>query len=346
MGTTAAPRAVDPALRVAGGDGLTARAIAEAAARLAAPSPVVRGALDLLDAGDAPARTLAARLSQSPELAAQVLRLANSAAFGGRADSIDAAVVRLGEQTLRALLLAAETYSLLEGPLPVYGLPRLALFRHSNDVAETAQSLAKQSAAARGGQAFLAGLLHDLGKPILAAVAAEGTASVGPCGDLDGERRVFGTDHARVGTWIARRWGLPEELCDAIEYHHSPVPPDEPVARAVWLGDIVAHAASGSIGAMERLPLAADACGMSSDALEALLTASPAAEGPQRPPGLTDREIEVLRALATGSTAKQVARELGCSVSTVHNHLHHVYGKLDVAGQSQALLLARERGWV
>jgi DNA-binding CsgD family transcriptional regulator len=50
--------------------------------------------------------------------------------------------------------------------------------------------------------------------------------------------------------------------------------------------------------------------------------------------------------LATGAAAKQVALQLGCSVSTVHNHLHHVYRKLNVTGQAQALLLAREMGWV
>ena len=49
---------------------------------------------------------------------------------------------------------------------------------------------------------------------------------------------------------------------------------------------------------------------------------------------------------ASGQAAKQVAHELGCSASTVHNHLHHIYRKLDVSGQAQALLLARERGWV
>jgi len=54
----------------------------------------------------------------------------------------------------------------------------------------------------------------------------------------------------------------------------------------------------------------------------------------------------VLRMLARGSAAKQVALELGCSASTIHNHLHHIYRKLDVSGQSQALLLAREKGWV
>jgi DNA-binding CsgD family transcriptional regulator len=69
-------------------------------------------------------------------------------------------------------------------------------------------------------------------------------------------------------------------------------------------------------------------------------------EGPRRPPGLTDREVQILRILAEGAAAKQVAARLGCTPSTVHNHLHHVYRKLNVNGQSQALLLAREQGWV
>jgi DNA-binding NarL/FixJ family response regulator len=56
--------------------------------------------------------------------------------------------------------------------------------------------------------------------------------------------------------------------------------------------------------------------------------------------------VQVLRLLAEGETAKQVAHRLGCSPSTIHNHLHHVYRKLKVSGQAQALLVARENNWV
>ena len=60
---------------------VTARVVAEAAERLSAPSTVVSGVLELLDGGSAPVRLIAARVAQSPEIAAQVLRLANSALF-------------------------------------------------------------------------------------------------------------------------------------------------------------------------------------------------------------------------------------------------------------------------
>jgi putative nucleotidyltransferase with HDIG domain len=327
---------------------VSARIVAEAAERLAAPSAVVSGVLQLLDEGSAPVRLIAARVAQSPEIAVQVLRLANSALFTEPVDTLDRAVVRIGERTLRGLLLAASTYRLLEGPVPVYRLPRLALFRHSGEVAVMAQSLARRGPAALVSQAYLAGLLHDLGKPILATVAEEagGLETDQAVTTIADERAVFGTDHARVGSWIARRWGLPQELCLALERHHDPAPPSEPLARNVWLGDLAVHAGNGDPAAIAALPGAAAALGLAPDALESLLVASPQTDGPRRPPGLTDREVQVLRMLATGAAAKQVAHELGCSPSTVHNHLHHVYRKLGVSGQAQALLLAREKGWV
>lgn len=327
---------------------VTARVVAEAADRLAAPSPVVAGVLQLLDEGSAPVRLIAARVAQSPEIAAQVLRLGNSALFAEPVDTLDRAIVRIGERTLRGLLLAATTYRLLEGAMAVYGFPRLYLLRHSGEVATMAQSLARRGPAALGSQAYVAGLLHDLGKPILATIAEDRSLGVGAGGlaTVEDERELFGTDHTRVGGWIARRWGLPDDLCTAMERHHDAEAPAAAVARPVWLADIVVRASAGDEDAIGRLPEAAAACGLAGDTLESALMSSPATDGPRRPPGLTDREVQVLRLLARGSTAKQVAHELGCSASTIHNHLHHVYRKLDVSGQSQALLLAREKGWV
>ena len=327
---------------------VSARAVADAADRLAAPSPVVAGVLRVLDDGGASARLIAARVAQSPELAAQVLRLGNSAMFTEPVDTLERAVVRIGQNTLRGLLLAASTYRLLDGPVPAYGLPRVYLLRHSGEVAATAHQIARSRAPAGASQAYLAGLLHDLGKPILATVADERGLDVAPgaIAGIDDERALFGTDHARVGAWIARRWGLPEDLCLALERHHDPRPPAEPVARPVWLADLAAHAADGDPSAIGRLREGALACGLGSDALEALLIASPETDAPVRPPGLTDREVQVLRLIAGGAAPKQAALELGCAPSTIHNHLHHIYRKLDVPGLPQALLLARERGWI
>jgi putative nucleotidyltransferase with HDIG domain len=321
-----------------------ARAVAGAAERLAAPSTVVAGVLELIG-GSAPVRAIAQRVAQSPEVAAHVLRLANSALFGEPVDTLDRAIVRIGEKNLKGLLLAASTYRLLESDLRLYGLARLALLRHSTEVAQMAQEVAARIQPAVAPQAYLAGLMHDIGKPILADVAAhlDGLPAMRTTAD---ERGLFGTDHARVGLWVANRWSLPEEICEAMGHHHDGDAPEGVVARAVWLADLVAHASSGDGAAIARLPRAAESCGVELDQLESLLTRGADPEERTAPATLTDRELQVLRLLATGAAAKQVALQLGCSLSTVHNHLHHVYKKLNVTGQAQALLMAREMGWV
>ena len=328
-----------------GRDLLSSRAVVEVAERLAAPSAVVSSVLELIEGGSAPVRLIAARVAQSPEIAAHVLRLANSALYGEPVDQLDRAVVRIGERSLRGLLLAASTYKLLEGDLPIYGLPRLALYRHSGEVAAMSQSLARRLDPTVATQAYVAGLIHDLGKPILTEIARR-RPGLPVVRTIEHERALFGTDHARVGTWIARRWSLPDEVCTAMERHHDLAPPSGIIARSVWLADIAVHAGDGDEEAVIRLREIAHDCGLPEDALEELLASVGIDGAPDAPSGLTDRELQVLRMLAGGDAAKQVALQLGCSVSTIHNHLHHVYQKLQVNGQAQALLLARERGWV
>jgi DNA-binding NarL/FixJ family response regulator len=64
------------------------------------------------------------------------------------------------------------------------------------------------------------------------------------------------------------------------------------------------------------------------------------------PNPLTEREFEVLGLLASGKTYKQVARALNLSQSTVRNHLHNVYHKLNVVDRAQAVIVSRENGWI
>jgi two-component system OmpR family response regulator len=64
------------------------------------------------------------------------------------------------------------------------------------------------------------------------------------------------------------------------------------------------------------------------------------------PNPLTDRELEVLGLLSSGKTYKQVARALDLSQSTVRNHLHNVYHKLNVVDRAQAVIVSRENGWI
>lgn len=323
-----------------------ARLVAEAADRLAAPSAVVAGALTLLDDPDVPLRRVAECIGESPELAAQAMRLASAAVNGRPAGSVEEAVVRIGTRALRGLLLAAETYPLMAGSLAVYGLPRMALVARATDTARAAHDVARRIAPADAAAAHVAGLLSDIGMPILADVAARAGVHDAAPADVAEERDIFGVDHAQVGATVAVRWDLGDGLAAAIAHHHDDEPPVEPVARAVWLASLVVAARGGDADAGSRVGEALARVGIDEAAAAALVVGAESHLAPERPPGLTDREVEVLRLAADGLAAKQVALALGCSPSTVHNHLHHIYRKLGVTGQAQALLLARDRGWV
>ena len=64
------------------------------------------------------------------------------------------------------------------------------------------------------------------------------------------------------------------------------------------------------------------------------------------PNPMTERELEVVRLLASGRTYKQVATALHLSQSTVRNHLHNVYRKLNVVDRAHAVIVSRENGWI
>ncbi|TMK74969.1 MAG: helix-turn-helix transcriptional regulator, partial [Actinobacteria bacterium] len=61
---------------------------------------------------------------------------------------------------------------------------------------------------------------------------------------------------------------------------------------------------------------------------------------------LSVREVDALRGLSEGKVYKQIARELSLSVSTIRTHLHNVYRKIGAVDRAQAVLMARDRGWI
>jgi putative nucleotidyltransferase with HDIG domain len=124
------------------------------------------------------------------------------------------------------------------------------LWRHSVTTAVAASVVAEETGGATSA-AFTAGLLHDIGKLILASVerarygqliSSSSAASISLAG---AERGAFGTDHAEIGGRLLARWNLPAEVCSAIQFHHSPtIEAAEPFQRSaatICLGDWIAH---------------------------------------------------------------------------------------------------------
>jgi putative nucleotidyltransferase with HDIG domain len=196
-------------------------------------------------------------------------------------------------------------------------------------------------------------LLHDVGRLVISRLHPGykvyfDAISRTPEQRLREEREQLGIDHALVGGVLARRWNLPSRIAVAIERHHAE--DAEGLAAMVATADMVAHYCQGEAIAPERLKASAERCGLSPEALRDLLYELPLptqdATRVSEPCPLSARELDVLRHLSEGMVYKQIASEMHLSVSTIRTHLHNVYGKIGAVDRAQAVLLARDRGWI
>jgi putative nucleotidyltransferase with HDIG domain len=198
-----------------------------------------------------------------------------------------------------------------------------------------------------------AALLHDIGRLVISRLHPGykvyfDAASRTPEQRLRDEREQLGIDHALVGGVLARRWNLPQRLAVAIERHHAD--DAEGLAAMVSVADMVAHYTNGEAISSERLMSGCERIGLAPDALRDLLYELPLATADasriSEPCPLSARELDVLRHLSEGMVYKQIATEMHLSVSTIRTHLHNVYGKIGAVDRAQAVLTARDRGWI
>jgi len=223
-------------------------------------------------------------------------------------------------------------------------------------------ALATQQAAARIGREIgwedrdelvVAALLHDIGRLVISKLHPGrrtyfDATSRTPEQRIREERDQLGIDHALVGGVLARRWNVPQRIAVAIERHHAE--DAEGLAAVVATADMIAHYSQGEAVTAERLRETAKRSGLSPEGLRELLYELPyPRESDSRvsePCPLSSRELDVLRHLSDGMVYKQIAGEMQLSVSTIRTHLHNVYGKIGAVDRAQAVLTARDCGWI
>ncbi len=173
---------------------------------------------------------IADSLKTDPGLTANILRLANSAAFSAarKLSSLNEAAMRLGAALLGQLILTASLPSAVRGEIKGYDMPPGRLLAASLTSAFGIEELAKVLRIPQPPQAYTAGLLADIGKIVLGTyvnVDATPILSFAQRNNVSfdvAEMEVLGTDHAEVGAALLERWKLPSELVEIVRWHHAP----------------------------------------------------------------------------------------------------------------------------
>ncbi len=173
------------------------------------------------------AADLKAVVESDPALAARVLRAVNSAAYGLKYEvtTILNAISLLGFHEVKNLVLAASVVNLFQQDVRIGPYTRQGLWRHLVSVAIAARMVAARAGSVRFEEAFLGGLLHDLGLILLDQHFHRSFAKI--LGHLqpgtslcEVERHRLGFDHAELGARVAETWGFPGAIVAAIRYHH------------------------------------------------------------------------------------------------------------------------------
>ena len=213
-----------------------------------------------IDQEDTTIDELSRLISGDPALVVHLLRVVNSPFFGlpRRIGTISDACAVMGMDHIRRTVVVA----VLQRPLFAY-LHDTAIAREFWRHELLCAALARQIA---GGQrvdselAYFAGLLHDVGRLVMLMHFPEqsdllldqrsGGDDAGPQAEL----ARFGFTHAQVGAALLELWGLPERIVQAAHQHVDEVEPDDPIAAAVWRGNLISHEFGDEDADVEALP--------------------------------------------------------------------------------------------
>ncbi len=224
-------------------------------------SIVVSQLLTLLQRDDVAMAELMEEISRDQGLAARILRIANSPFYGlsSHIGSLTDAGAMLGVHTLSNIVTAAGIMGQFP-PTADESFDRLSFWKHAIGVGVCARVLARH-----GGLdaevAFTAGLLHDIGKLVMAAYFEDDFSQVlvyrdeHDCLLRDAEQAVLGFDHTVIGARVARHWKLPEPVINAIQHHHALMDVASPLSELVHVADILCRALDIGHGGDDLIPV-------------------------------------------------------------------------------------------
>ena len=193
------------------------------------------------------AKDILAVIQMDPVVAAKVLKLINSAYYGMSTKvSLRQAVVLLGINTIKNLALSSAIVGQVgKGAIKIRSFDQQRYWEHCLGTAITAKDICKKMGTdpATMDEFFVAGLVHDIGKMVMALFLPMYFAKAIQYGQenklagSDAELAMMGIDHAEVGSLLAEKWGLNQLLVDAIRYHHRPTEKEGPLTWVVHIAN-------------------------------------------------------------------------------------------------------------
>jgi len=194
------------------------------------PFPVtVSKALHMLDDPKVTPESIAEVIKFDQAIATNVLRLCNSTYFGlsRSITNLQEALVYIGLSRFREILVLSGTKQYFENKIPGYEATKGELWSYSLSSAIIANELCELLHIESCQEAFLAALLHDLGKLILSEYITESLRDIYARVENEGytfieaEKEILGYDHAELGALILEQWGFPKPVIDAVRKHHE-----------------------------------------------------------------------------------------------------------------------------
>lgn len=162
-------------------------------------------------------------IEHDPAIAARVVGVSNAVFYGfsRKINSISQAILVLGFDMVKGLAVSTTVFNIRQ---PGFARELAALWGHSFECAMASVLLARKTGLVTKESAFLAGLLHDIGMPIMVQTCGvtyieSYTAGEGSC---EKEEESFGASHAESGAWFADKCKLPPDCVMAIRHHHRP----------------------------------------------------------------------------------------------------------------------------
>jgi putative nucleotidyltransferase with HDIG domain len=254
MGTQAGLSISDSPLPVfVSGRELIRKIISNTASLPAMPEVMLKVQQMINKPGTTPAQ-LAKIIEIDPAMVTGILKVANSAYYGfrGKVTTIQHASALFGTRRLAELISAVSACGVLGRSLDGYGLKAGDMWRHSIAVAYTAGEIAAAVGSDAPDSAYMAGLLHDVGKIILdpyvrdRKVLFDNYTATYPEKPLqDAERAILGFDHAVIAAILCDNWNLPRAISFGIRHHHQPSSAgDHQLSHIVHLADYITIQAS------------------------------------------------------------------------------------------------------